>query len=291
MKGIFIVGFTGYIGQNILEQIRKEGLDDSVRIGGFNRKGYKRDLSEDGQTDVQITRALLDFASDLEDICILNVAGTTSHGHNAISILEYTKLNQQINSLILNNWKYEANCNSCLYIMPNSVGIFGLSPKESCFSISSILRPYNDYTTAKADDFKWCKENSERLRTERVSLCYPVITNVYGGVNSPSTLLHGRVATALREDGYTTVYNSNALRDFVKIDSVVIYIVGVMRKFLFSSIEPKPETGFLGSGEIRTVASLLRLEFGHDANRIKMIPAKNVLNSCPDPSDILWLEQ
>ena len=150
MKGIFIVGFTGYIGKNILARVRNEGLDTAVQIGGFNRKGYKKNLGEDDQATIEITKALLDFSSELEAICILNVVGTTSCAHSPKSISEYVALNAQINSFLLNSWSDATNRKPCLYILPNSVGIFGLSPAESTFTISSMLKPYNIYTKAKA---------------------------------------------------------------------------------------------------------------------------------------------
>lgn len=290
MRGLFIIGFTGYIGTNVLRLVRNEDLDKSFKVGGFNRDGYTRDINDRNQQDLAIKGALSDFAEDKEALCILNLAGTTSNSHSTTAIAEYKSINEEVSAFIKSDW-LDLSCRSCLYILPNSVGIFGLNESDVNFGIKSELRPYNSYTKVKAEEFEWCQKNSEGLMDSGMFLHYPIITNVYGGLSSPSTLLHGRVLSSLKNGEVVTVYNCNALRDFVGMDSVGVYLVRVIKDFLLSAKVPSSPTGFLGSGLIRSVSSFLESEFPSQMEQIRFVPSGNPLNSCPSPSDRLWFEE
>lgn len=290
MRGLFIIGFTGYIGTNISRLVRSEGLDRCFKVGGFNRDGYTRNINDRHQQDLDVKGALSDFAKDIEDLCILNLAGTTSKSHSSTAIAEYKTINKAVSAFVKSDW-LDLSCRSCLYILPNSVGIFGLNESDVNFGIKSELRPYNSYTEVKADEFEWCQKNSEGLMDSGIFLHFPIITNVYGGLSSPSTLLHGKVLASLKNGEVVTVYNCNALRDFVNIDSVGEYLVRVIKDFLLSAKVPSSPTGFLGSGVIRSVASFLESEFPSQLEQIRFVPSANPLHSCPSPSDRLWFEK
>jgi nucleoside-diphosphate-sugar epimerase len=247
LKNILIIGFTGFIGKALIEELKKNSL--KYNIFTFDSKNHR---IEDKDSLIKYDSFNIDH--------VFHLAGKSSVIESWVSSYEYFHTNV-IGTINILEFCKRNKCSltfvsSYLYGIPNSLPIYETAP----------LKCMNPYAQTKYLSELNCDFYSKNFNLEIVILR---LFNAYGPGQNNSFLIPKIIEQTLN-DKQDKLYINDLVprRDFVYIDDIV--------RALIASINKKSEIYNISSGVSYSVQEIINVIFKITGIRKEIVENNNI---------------